>query len=316
MNIAPYWARSRVDLDGRPEAAGEAVAFGWSFTSQAEAESHALERAKNKAQRHRMIRDTAYEDWDTPATEAAWMRLTPPEVHDQVDGTGCFADDYYGDRPVREPILEHYGEADAPWALVTRNRYGARVLNTAGAMFVDADLPPRPRDRRTFWDRWWRQVPPPAAPDPTQVLDRLRAVVAAHPGMGLRVYRTKAGFRGLLTHRPFAPDGDDAKALLEAFGADPLYRQLCQVQGCFRARLTPKPWRVGWSSPPVHWFPYSPDPERKAAWAAWLEGYEAACRGFAVAELVEHLGEVEVHPEVAPVLELHDQEVLGEGALA
>jgi hypothetical protein len=50
----------------------------------------------------------------------------------------------FADRPIREEILR---ELRDPWgaseAIVTRNGYGAEVLNTARLLFADIDDPPR-----------------------------------------------------------------------------------------------------------------------------------------------------------------------------
>ncbi len=316
MFIAPYWARARLDEEGAP-ADGPAVAFGWSFVSQEEAAQHAHARAGRVAERLRFLRDLPREKWDTASAMERWWALTPDGVQEQVDWVGDFPWDYYGgSRPVREPILETYGASESPWALITRNRYGARVLNTAGAMFVDIDQPLPGYDARTFWERWILRVPPPRAPEIGELEERARSVVAANPGMGMRLYRTKNGLRGLVTHRPYTPGSDEAEAVLEAFGSDPLYRQLCQAQRCFRARLTPKPWRLDMAAPPINWFPYQQAPERVAVWEAWLRAYEAHSVGHTACTFVEHMGEPEVHPEIATVVELHDAEALGEGPLA
>ncbi len=66
-----------------------------------------------------------------------------------------------------------------------------------------------------------------------------------HPDWGWRIYRTKAGFRLLATHRPVFPSEPLAEEAFQEFKADILYRKLCVNQKCFRARLTPKSWRCG-----------------------------------------------------------------------
>jgi hypothetical protein len=55
-----------------------------------------------------------------------------------------FPDAYaYGSRPLREEIVQVLdGESeDQPHAVLTRNRYGATVLNTTRLLFLDIDLP-------------------------------------------------------------------------------------------------------------------------------------------------------------------------------
>jgi hypothetical protein len=59
-------------------------------------------------------------------------------------GRGEAADSYaYGSQPVREEIIRSVGEAgERAEAVVTRNRYGALILNTAQVPFIDIDDPP------------------------------------------------------------------------------------------------------------------------------------------------------------------------------
>src|SRR5437867_817872 len=45
----------------------------------------------------------------------------------------------YGERPLPEPILREFRNGGAPAAVVTRNSYGALVLNTSNLMFIDID---------------------------------------------------------------------------------------------------------------------------------------------------------------------------------
>ena len=66
-----------------------------------------------------------------------------------------------------------------------------------------------------------------------------------NPDWGWRIYRTRAGLRLLATHALFDPEAAASDGVFDALGADPLYRQLCKTQKCYRARLTPKPWRCG-----------------------------------------------------------------------
>jgi len=54
------------------------------------------------------------------------------------------------------------------------------------------------------------------------------------------------GDRVACTSRPFAwaVDAWQAERLMRFLDADPKYAALCGKQKCYRARLTPKPWRV------------------------------------------------------------------------
>jgi hypothetical protein len=49
----------------------------------------------------------------------------------------------------------------------------------------------------------------------------------------------------LAVHDLFDPTSAITLAALRELGSDPKYVQLAKAQECFRARLTPKPWRCG-----------------------------------------------------------------------
>jgi len=199
--------------------------------------------------------------------------------------------DRYGylDRPMREQILE-----SQPGLAITRNAYGAQILNTERAMFVDVD----------FHDD--DSVEPRA-------LDALRGLATQH-GLGTRIYRTAGGLRGLVTSQPFDPKAPTTAALLAEVGCDPLYIRLCQAQQSFRARLTPKPWRIELRPPRERW-PFA-DEDQQSQFADWLRQYEAASRGRSVCKLVEHAGPQTIASDIAPIVALHDARCIGAGALA
>jgi hypothetical protein len=148
--------------------------------------------------------------------------------------------------------------------------------------------------------------PPPAPADPASAaMDRLRRWMGSHPDWRVRVYRTHSGLRYLVTHALFAPTDPQAQEAMAALGADPQYIKLCQVQKSFRARLTPKPWRIGMENPPVG-FPYESAGE-EAQMRAWEGRYEAASQGRATCRFVEEMGGGAEHPQVTPLRTLHDE---------
>jgi len=190
----------------------------------------------------------------------------------------------YGSRPVREQILrEMTGAGGSVDALLTRNTYGSVVLNAARAMFIDVD----------------------AAGAAARALDQVRGALPA-AGLGsVRLYRTAGGFRLLATDRTFTPGSSEAEAAMRAVGADPQFVQLCKVQDSFRARLTPKPWRVGHPAPPGD-FPRDAHVQR--AFDEWLQKYDRAAASKATCQFVETIGGDSVDPDVAPILALHDDQ--------
>jgi hypothetical protein len=220
----------------------------------------------------------------------------------------------YTDRVLREEIIQELQDVDGTSALITRNAYGALVLNTSRVMFVDVDYP-APNSRGLFRALWNALRGKPTLP-PTdrdkQLLERFDQVVASRLDLGMRIYRTAGGYRLLMTSRTFDPVDEDTTELLTEFGSDPLYVKLCKAQECFRARLSAKPWRCGASKPPTK-FPWV-TPEHEARYRRWEEQYHATANNYATCELVGSLGAPEVSPDVQPILETHDRLTMQSGA--
>jgi hypothetical protein len=103
--------------------------------------------------------------------------------------------------------------------------------------------------------------------------------------------------------------------MFDALGADPQYARLCRVQESFRARLTPKPGRIGCGNPP------GSHPRTEAATQAtfrdWLERYEAACAGHSVCSFLGEYGSAAACASSQAIAALHDaRTVRTEGKLA
>ncbi|KRG34036.1 MULTISPECIES: hypothetical protein [unclassified Psychrobacter] len=74
--------------------------------------------------------------------------------------------------------------------------------------------------------------------------DLIKKRVANHPIECFRLYQTPAGFRIIATHDIISPSDNVVEEWFAYFHADTNYVRLCQVQQCFRARITAKPWRM------------------------------------------------------------------------
>jgi hypothetical protein len=208
----------------------------------------------------------------------------------------------YAMRPPREEILETFpGTPDAePAAIVTRNRYGARVLNTARLLFLDVDVP-----QPGFMQRM-RRIFSPSSPGPEQaVLAKLRDVLRRSGRATFRVYRTAAGLRAIAIDREFDPAGRDAQDLMKSTGTDASFVRLCLAQKSFRARLTPKPWRCGCPQPPGQ-HPRTDEALRKE-FAAWLGRYESACAKYATCRYLETIGSGSPTNTAGKLVALHDK---------
>ncbi len=209
---------------------------------------------------------------------------------------------------MREEIIQTLREGDEDIAIVTRNRYGALVLNTASVLFVDVDYPAVKANG--LWDALLLAVSPArrqwrAAAVRELTLDSVREWSRENPDHCFRIYRTRAGLRLLFTDRRYDPKAEDVCRILRELGSDPLYRRLTLKQECFRARLTPKPWRCGVKNPP-HQYPWK-NPEAERACRDWKRRYEQATKRYTVCEFVEVCGSASPDGEIAAVLELHDR---------
>jgi hypothetical protein len=146
---------------------------------------------------------------------------------------------------------------------------------------------------------------PAPAPPEDPALEEMRRV-AGRNGLALRVYRTAAGYRAMVTNAAWDPAGRETQSLLEEFGADPLYIRLCRAQESFRARLTPKPWRCG-AGLPYATFPFL-DSQEERRFQQWESAYKAKCGPFATCTYLASLGAERVEAEFDALIRYHDSE--------
>lgn len=197
------------------------------------------------------------------------------------------------------PICEELCHKIDDRNLVTRNRYGALVLNSEELLFLDVDRVPctfKENLRRLF------RLSIPDAQE--RLLARLESYLhlPEFQGVGIRVYTTAKGFRVLLSLPGLETlRSPGMKTLFRQFFTDPLYAELCRKQQCFRARLTPKPARIGMKTMIKFHFPYQA--KDQPAIDAFLEEYTRRSENFAVCRLTAQLGK----RFSSPAIEYHDQ---------
>jgi hypothetical protein len=221
----------------------------------------------------------------------------------------------YPNRPMREPVLQVMPSSDrgTPTGVITRNSYGCMVLNTARMFIADVDRRPAQagEPRTGILQTLFGRSRKPAETEIGKDLHASSAVqkvveVVGRDSDGLAfVYETAGGLRIILAHREMDPCSEEAAQILDFVGSDPLYLRLCRNQKSFRARLTPKPWRCGHHTPTERW----PFLETKSAksFEAWESEYLNRIGDYSVVRLLERVGGGKIHPEVQPLLALHDQ---------
>ncbi len=276
MKIPPYWARGRYEGKDRKGIEHTFFSIGWSFDSLQQARAEASAKAKR-----------------------IFEFITAGRKPERYE---------YHNRPIREEILKEIHDGDALIAVITRNRYGALVLNCSNALFVDVDFP--------------RSQPVGLLAGLLQAFSRKRsqdgvqatvhATIQAveqwaerNPDRSFRLYRTKEGLRLLFTDRLYEPASAETAVTLSELKADPLYVMLTRKQECFRARLTSKPWRCGSPRPP-NAFPWD-HPEAEAAFRKWENAYTMQDAKFKICELIRTFGSPADIRSLQTIVELHDR---------
>ncbi len=242
--------------------------------------------------------------------------------------------------PIREEVISRHGDT-----VISRNSYGAHCLNTPDVCFIDIDYPDSPPAgylfktivvlqllaaftaymissnivwlglaissllfSYTFATLAFQIVLKFKGGVEQILIQRIDDFLLEHPLWNLRIYQTPAGMRLLVTHRTFDVNDPEIQASFKALGADPMYARMCRNQQCFRARVSPKPWRIGITDhmrPRPGTWPVEPDrlPQRNA----WITQYEAAAVNFASCKFIQNKGSGAIHLNVEPVMALHDQ---------
>lgn len=279
MRIPRYWAKvtfSPTDPDGQPL---RFQAWGWSPESQAAAEAAGQKRARQIYARYQQ-----------------GQSRNPQSDYD------------YLDLPLREEIVDEIGPAGESVAVITRNRYGALILNAASVLFADIDFPP-PRSRGIIDAIRLALSSTYKADRVEEIRQRTLAAVKSwinrHPDRPARLYRTAAGLRLLMTDKTYDPASSETLNLLQELGSDPLYIRLTLKQESFRARLTPKPWRCGVPPYPGR-FPFPSDHDSEAA-RQWRDRYTQLSSNHRVCDLVSVSGRDSADPAIKAVVELHDR---------
>ncbi|MEM6513686.1 MAG: hypothetical protein AAF660_11790 [Pseudomonadota bacterium] len=313
MIVPAFWAeaKERVRVNGRPKTYKR---FGWSDVSDEDAMANARDRLADAVRRAQRGEKVRFVDRKVP--------------YNGADGL-----------PIREEIISRRDDM-----VITRNAYGAACLNTPDVLFADVDLERRshwPYGMAVFvlivaagyvankllgTDLYFllflvgglvlsspigrlimlgldylRSSPVERA------LRRIEATVKANPRWILRVYRTPNGFRVLAMHDTFDPRGQKTHDFMKAIGTDPVYMQMCLKQKCFRARLSPKPWRIGIQEhlkPRPGVWPIAEErlPDRRR----WVRMYEKLSAGFAACRYETTFGKGRTARKCEDVKRLHD----------
>jgi len=218
------------------------------------------------------------------------------KIQRKIAGERRVFEDYESE--IREEVLQTID----PRNVITRNRYGAQVLNSENIVFLDIDKPkPSGGGLGGLFKKKDTRSPK------EQIFDMVKTLATTkYSNYLFRIYETYQGARVIVLGKDFDPRDAQTKKLMDEFNCDPLYTFLCVKQGCFRARLTPKPSRMKLRGFKVKYPREGDDSE----FQRWVGEYESLSRGFSVCKLIEKTGsDVDGIPEA---VRLHD-DVTGVG---
>ena len=197
-------------------------------------------------------------------------------------------------------ICEELCESLDEHNIITRNRYGALVLNSDELLFLDIDHLPL-----TFGE-FFAQIFGRKIPDMKKRILKLIGKTSLEPeyeNIGFRVYETARGIRLLVSlNAADTLKTPRFKQLCKKFKVDSLYEALCIKQNCCRARLTPKPARIHMKTLIKLRFPYEPETEKIIK--SWTEEYQTRSGDFAVCRLLASFGK---KFPLSPAVEYHDR---------
>lgn len=269
MKFAKYWRDVEVPVDERLFGVPVVSVWGASNNSAGEAKEHALSRAGHfKA-----------------LVAGGFDRLREYE---------------YWNGFIREEVIEEICSVDGRvLAVLTRNSYGATVLNTEIVLFGDIDVPEAGFFTRLL-EKFGKQKM-----DKDYYLAKIGNYQKNNPRYTFKVYETFAGLRFVITNQVFEADSSLVRELFVDLGVDPLYMNLCKHQTCFRARLTPKPWRIDVDRPGSR-FPHE-SRDDKNEFESWLRTYRMASSDVSVVKLLATFGSAAAHPDIRRVMAVHDR---------
>ena len=195
------------------------------------------------------------------------------------------------EKPVREEITHEIDDCN----IVTRNRYGALVLNSCSLNIFDID-----DYRRSFWEAigFGGKKDKKAA-----IVEHLRKLYETRDRRNVtwRVYETCKGIRLIVVGQYLDPRSSAFEQFSREINADALYTLLCTKQNCYRARLTPKPHRLH-----IERLKFvCPLPEDvEGRYVQWLEEYQQQSKNYAVCRLAGVFGN---SFNENPIVDFHDR---------
>lgn len=312
MIVPKYWSESKAKTIANNRSF-TIRRFGWSDVSEEDAKAHADQRLKEAL---------------SLLDKTGNVRKTDHKVS-YNGGEGI---------PIREEVVSTHGDI-----VISRNSYGALCINTPDVMFADIDLDDRPPSyigviiflvfaaasgfaalQLKSWIvlavgifAWMmlsgmisrminERIIDRKGGLESEALERFRQVSDENPHLHMRIYKTPMGFRILFMEDTHNPSGESTLELLKSLNSDKLYIQMCRNQQCFRARVSPKPWRIGVDRlrPRPGVWPIKSEHLKERS--SWIKNYDEKSKAYSACSFVTKLGSDVINPKAENVRKLHD----------
>ncbi len=223
---------------------------------------------------------------------------------------------------IREEVLEEV----SPENIITRNRYGAEILNTTEISIFDIDLKAEGYMSEVGILGWFRGLKPNFTETKSlrgvkqeKVEDIENIFKEKYSELECRIYETYKGLRLIIQNTYIEPNklygnlfvvygNNFAENLFAQIVKDTKtdlnYALLCLKQKCFRARLSPKPYRMK-EGPNSIIYKLLPEPKEKVEQEIWLNKYNQIKKNYSVCIFLKTVNSRKA--EISEIIKLHDE---------
>lgn len=190
-------------------------------------------------------------------------------------------------------IKEHIAEIIDESNVISVCRYGAKVLNTTQYTILDLD------DYSSSILDLFRGLKNLSKKE--IIVHKFLKNIKRHPVLGsdFRIYETTKGIR-VIGKKYIEPAGRSYTALMRKICVDWIYIQMSKKQNCYRARITPKPYRMKTDTIRIK----SPLDCETSEYLDWAKNYELISQKYSVVHLIKTIG-TDFSQE--PAIRLHDE---------
>lgn len=146
-----------------------------------------------------------------------------------------------------------------------------------------------------------------------------------YPQIVFNIYRTPLGYRLIELNNVYSSNDTTVQCCFDELPVDPQYAQLCQIQNCFRARVTAKPWNIKECEPRIPYRDFWADNSELREREEWLVHYHELAASYAACRFIKQVGtrpsaiadsgKAKTHDYIDDVVALHDELSLSRSAL-